>query len=198
MAADEENADSSGELAVSIAAFTALYAVSAVPLAWLDEFTSYMAPPVPWRWLISTLVLASGLVLLSAIDLRDYRLPDMLTLPLAAAGVAAAWWIGDSPYEWHAASAFIAFGLLAGLALLYRRVRGRDGLGLGDAKLLAASGAWLGAQALPAVLLVACGAALVGLFVANWRPGGISGSTRIPFGPFLAFGTWALWLYGGA
>ena len=82
--------------------------------------------------------------------------------------------------------------------MLYSRVRGRDGLGLGDAKLFAASGAWLGLEGLPAVLLVACGAAIVALLVMAWRSQALSATTRIPFGPFLAFGTWIVWLYGAS
>ena len=80
--------------------------------------------------------------------------------------------------------------------MLYSRLRGRDGLGLGDAKLFAASGAWLGLEGLPAVLLVACGAAIVALLVDGLAIAGLSATTRIPFGPFLAFGTWIVWLYG--
>jgi leader peptidase (prepilin peptidase)/N-methyltransferase len=69
-------------------------------------------------------------------------------------------------------------------------------MGLGDAKLLAASGAWLGAEGLPGVLLWASGSALVGILIARWRGETLSASTRVPFGPFLAFGTWLVWVYG--
>ena len=53
--------------------------------------------------------------------------------------------------------------------MLYRYLRGWDGLGLGDAKLFASSDAWLSLEGLPAVLLLACGAAIVGLLVVAWR-----------------------------
>jgi leader peptidase (prepilin peptidase)/N-methyltransferase len=100
-----------------------------------------------------------------------------------------------SPW-WQAASAATGFVLLAAAAVLYAKLRGEPGLGLGDAKLLAASGAWLGAQALPSVLLWACGSAILGLLLRAWRSGSLSGKSRVPFGPFLAFGTWLVWLYG--
>jgi leader peptidase (prepilin peptidase) / N-methyltransferase len=90
----------------------------------------------------------------------------------------------------------LGFASLTGIAMLYRRVRGRDGLGLGDAKLFAASGAGLGLEGLPAVLLVVCGAAIVALLVMAWRSQALSAATRIPFGPLSAFGTWIVWLYG--
>ena len=69
-------------------------------------------------------------------------------------------------------------------------------MGLGDAKLLAASGAWLGAGALPTVLLWATGSALVCVLVASRRNPALTGASRLPFGPFLAFGIWLVWLYG--
>src|SRR5262249_20153377 len=146
-------------------------------------------------WLVTSVVLALPLAILSAIDLRDHRLPDILTLPLAAAGLIAPFTAAATLW-WHAASAVIGFVALAGVAATYRYLRGRDGLGLGDAKLFAASGAWLGAEALPLVLVWACGAAIVGVLIVSVRWREMSSATRVPFGPFLAFGTWMVWLYG--
>jgi leader peptidase (prepilin peptidase)/N-methyltransferase len=159
------------------------------------------APAMLWRALqpsalVASTLLAGTLGLLSAIDVRDYRLPDALTMPLAAFGLLVAWWMQASPVWWHAASAVVGFGALAALAEAYRHLRGRDGLGLGDAKLLAASGAWLGVEGLPTVLLWASGSAIVAVLVSRWHSGTFLSDTRIPFGPFLAFGTWLVWLYG--
>ena len=151
---------------------------------------------VPVAWLLASVVLGLPLAALSAIDVREYRLPDALTLPLAAAGVLVSWWLAPASLWWTIASMVIGFVVLAGFGMLYRYVRGREGLGLGDAKLFAASGAWLGLEGLPGVLLVACVAAILALLGAAWRSQ-ISAATRVPFGPFLAFGTWIIWLYGG-
>ncbi len=177
-------------LALSTLAFVGLYAALALPVLWRQEASV--------AWLLASIGLALALSALSAVDLREYRLPDVLTLPLAVAGVLASWWIGLASPWWAIGSAAIGFALLAGVAMLYSRLRGRDGLGLGDAKLFAASGAWLGLEGLPAVLLVACGAAIVALLVMAWRSQALSATTRIPFGPFLAFGTWIVWLYGAS
>lgn len=177
-------------LVLSTLAFAGFYAALALPTLWRQEASL--------AWLLASVGLALALAALSAVDLRDYRLPDVLTLPLAAAGVLASWWLGFASPWWAIASAVIGFALLSGVAMLYSRVRGRDGLGLGDAKLFAASGAWLGLEGLPAVLLVACGAAIVALLVMAWRSQALSATTRIPFGPFLAFGTWIVWLYSAA
>lgn len=169
-------------------------------LAFLSAF-GLLAAPRLWQHaasvhdLAASCVLAGTLAVSSAIDVREHRLPDALTLPLAGLGLAVSALSGGQVW-WFALSAMLGFVLLAGIAHVYRRVRGRAGLGLGDAKLMAASGAWLGADALPTVLLWAAMSALLCALLAHWRGHTVTGATRLPFGPFLAFATWLVWLYG--
>jgi len=170
------------------AAFLALYALFAVP------FLLHAGGEL--KLIALSGVLALALAVLSAIDLSTYRLPDWLTLPLAGFGLLATPIVLEVQPWWQIASAALGFALMAGVALIYRKLRGRAGLGLGDAKLLAAAGAWLGAEALPSVLLWACGAAILALLLRGWRTGALSPEMPIPFGPFLAFGIWLVWLYG--
>jgi leader peptidase (prepilin peptidase) / N-methyltransferase len=77
-------------------------------------------------------------------------------------------------------------------------MRGQAGLGLGDAKLFAAAGAWAGLEGLASVLLYGSLAALV--WAGFWAIRGheVSRTTRLAFGPFLAIGLWWVWLYGPA
>jgi leader peptidase (prepilin peptidase)/N-methyltransferase len=136
------------------------------------------------------------LLALGWIDLRSWLLPDALTLPLIIAGLAAAILFHPDQLTDRALGAALGYLSLMAIAALYRRLRGREGLGGGDAKLLAASGAWLGAAALPQVILLAALSALAaaaGLRLAGVRLGFHS---ALPFGPFLAFATWVLWLAG--
>ena len=97
---------------------------------------------------------------------------------------------------WHAEAALLGFLTLYGLAAFYRHFRNKDGLGLGDAKLLAAAGAWVGIDGLPSVLLISSGVAVVGVLLAQLIGTKVTRDTRIPFGPFMAFGLWIVWLYG--
>lgn len=170
------------------AAFLGLYALVAAPFALQEGFEL--------EGVLLSSVLAVALAALSAIDLHAYRLPDALTLPLTVLGVAGTPLVMETSLWWQAASALLGFAVLAGVAFAYAKLRGRPGLGLGDAKLLAAAGAWLGMQALPSVLLLACASALLGLLIRGWRTGSLSATSRVPFGPFLAFGIWLVWLYG--
>jgi leader peptidase (prepilin peptidase)/N-methyltransferase len=135
-------------------------------------------------------VLGAALVAIAVIDFRTYRIPDWLSLPLVAAGLA--WSTLAEPQRWgaHLVGAALGYGSLAGFGALYFRLRRREGLGLGDAKLFAAGGAWLGWQALPLVLAVAAVAGLVfALATRRWLP-----TAPIAFGPWLALGIWLGWL----
>jgi leader peptidase (prepilin peptidase) / N-methyltransferase len=170
------------------AAFLGLYALLAAPFLFQEG--------LEFELLLLSSVLALALAVLSAIDLITYRLPDLITLPLTALGLIATPLLLEASAWWQVASAGLGFALMAGVAFAYTKLRGRPGLGLGDAKLLAAAGAWLGAEALPSVLLWACGSALLALLLRAWRTGALSAQARVPFGPFLAFGTWLVWLYG--
>lgn len=144
-------------------------------------------------WLDS--LLGWWLLVLASIDLRRWILPDSLTLPLAVAGLAEAAIFEPKALLPRALGAVIGFLSLFALAFLYRRLRGREGLGLGDAKLFAASGAWLGAKALPSVLFAAAAGGLAAaLLLATRRRVGLQ--TPLPFGPFLALATWLVWLFG--
>lgn len=131
---------------------------------------------------------------LAWIDWDHLFLPDAITLPLVVAGLLATWWMAPEALTGHAIGAAAGYAAFRGVALAYRAWRGRDGLGQGDAKLLAAAGAWLGWEALPDIVLVA---ALLGLAFAGaraFRDGGLDASERLPFGPCLAVALWLCWL----
>jgi leader peptidase (prepilin peptidase) / N-methyltransferase len=136
------------------------------------------------------------LLALAWIDADYMILPDVLTLPLVLAGLAAAFLFDPENIFGHAAGAAAGYLLLRLVEILYRRLRGRDGLGEGDAKLFAASGAWIGWWGLGDVLLIAAVAGL-GLALADVARGrALAAHAAIPFGPCLAFATWLVWLYG--
>ena len=141
---------------------------------------------------------ALGWTLLAAswIDWEHMRLPDALTLPLILMGLAATWWLAPDDLAAHALAAGLGFLAFRGIALAYRRLRGRDGLGQGDAKLLAAGGAWLGPEALSWVILAGALCGLLLALAASLRGARLRPDTAIPFGPCLAAGIWLLWLWG--
>jgi leader peptidase (prepilin peptidase)/N-methyltransferase len=138
-----------------------------------------------------------GWTLLTAawIDLRTMILPDVLTLPLLVAGLIITAAISPDALADHALAAVLGYLALFATARGYRRLRGREGLGLGDAKLLAALGAWLGLSGLPIVLVLAACSGLLAAGLATLFGRRVTAATAIPFGPFLAATGWLTWLY---
>lgn len=152
-----------------------------------------------WAWLaqpgpqaLAGALLGWQLLLLAVLDAEHFWLPRVLTVPLIATGLA----LGAAPLPDRAIGAAAGYLALALIAWSYHRLRGREGLGGGDAWMLAGAGAWVGWIALPTVLLWACAAGL-SLVAASMLVGRrMAADARLPFGVFLALGTWLAWLYG--
>ena len=136
------------------------------------------------------------LLALGWIDWNTYLLPDLLTLPLLLAGLFLTLLMDPEVLTDHSLAACLAYLSLAAIALAYRRLRGREGLGGGDAKLLAAAGAWCGLAALPFIIL---GSAVIGLLALGGMAvagRGVTGTTKLPFGPCIALAFWLAWIHG--
>ena len=137
-------------------------------------------------------VLGWMLLTLAVLDWRHFWLPDALTLPLAFLGLTLGMWATDVVLIDRIIGAAVGYGALLAIALAYRALRGRDGLGLGDAKLLGALGAWFGWQALPFILLIA---AVTGLLVMVVTGRARDRTARVPLGTFLALAALPGWCF---
>ena len=157
-----------------------------------------MACALRFGWsgaLLFALLLTWALTALAVIDLRTQLLPDVITLPLLWLGLLAA--IGGTFAKPPAAIIGAVAGYLSLWAVyhVFRWVTGKEGMGHGDFKLLAALGAWFGWKALPMiVLLSSIAGATVGLGLILLRKH--DRNVPIPFGPFLALAGWIV-LMGG-
>jgi leader peptidase (prepilin peptidase)/N-methyltransferase len=148
-------------------------------------------------WLAwATAGLGWALLALAVIDVRHMLLPDALTLPLIPAGLLLAGLGDPGRILDHAIGAAAGFLLVVLLRLAYRALRGREGMGLGDAKLLAGAGAWLSWQGLPSVVLLGAAGGLCWALLQALRSGRLDRRAPLPFGPFLAAAWWLVWLYG--
>jgi leader peptidase (prepilin peptidase)/N-methyltransferase len=160
--------------------------------AMLVGVTSFLAHMLPLG--LATALLGWWLLLVALLDLEHQWLPDRLTLPLIPLGLVVAWTGLGPPLVERLAGAATGWGALTLIALGYRALRGRDGLGGGDPKLLGAIGAWVGGFHLPFVLL---GAGIVGLasvLLMRARGQEVAATTRLPLGTFLALAGWPIWL----
>jgi leader peptidase (prepilin peptidase)/N-methyltransferase len=148
--------------------------------------------PADGPWLVAVL-LGAFLVALTAFDIEWMRLPDVLTFPLIAIGLLKAGvWEGQWLSGW--AGTVIGYSFIYLVAWIWRRSGRGEAIGMGDAKLLAAAGAWFGPLALAPVLLVASLSGLLIAFVSGAYKAEASISAKIPFGPFIGIGMWAAWL----
>jgi len=176
------------------AAVSTRYILIELAAAGLGVWAGLASPD--WVAALITAVLGWQLLLIAFIDGENFWLPDELTLPLAATGLAASAWLAQGWPVDQMIGLGLGFGLLWLLAWLYRQVRGREGLGGGDPFLFAGAGAWVGWIGLPSVLLWACAVGF-SLILAKLLLGrSVQSTDRLPFGTFLCLGVWLVWLYG--
>jgi len=149
----------------------------------------HAAPSYPILILIGWWLLA-----LAVIDWQHFLLPDVLTFPLIGAGLAFAAWQDMGTFPDYLIGAVAGYLSLFLIAKGYNAVRGIDGLGLGDAKLFAAIGAWLGWTNLPLTLLIASTLALIGAGIGGRVSGDFNRMTRIPLGTYLCLAFWIMLL----
>ena len=166
----------------------------------VELFTGIVSAFLAWRFgwgpaLAAALVFAWALIAASAIDIDTQLLPDRITLPLLWLGLLA------NVFGLFVDLRSAVLGAVGGYLLLwcvywgFKLLAGKEGMGFGDFKLLAALGAWTGWQTLPLILLVSAGAGTVIGVVLIWASGK-GRDTRIPFGPYLAAGGLVALLWG--
>jgi leader peptidase (prepilin peptidase)/N-methyltransferase len=159
-------------------------ACSALTCSWTHSTYAYFFLDLSLGW---------ALLSLAAIDATILRLPDVFTIPLAIVGLALAGPMAAS-FDERLAGVVLGVSSLAGVDRLYARLRHRTGLGLGDAKLFGAAGAWLGWRALPETLLIACGGGLAWIAVRILVRGRNTVTAPVPFGAPLCLAIWLVWL----
>jgi leader peptidase (prepilin peptidase)/N-methyltransferase len=173
----------------------------------IELLTAVFTGIVAWRfgfgWEAGAAILMTwALIAISVIDIDHQIIPDSISLPLIWAGLFLSLFHEAAGAEmlFVDAKTAIAGGLAGYLSLwsiyhLFRLLTGKEGMGYGDFKLLAALGAWLGWQMLPLIILLSAvvGAAVgVSLIVFKRH----DRSVPIPFGPYLAAAGWIAMLYG--
>lgn len=148
------------------------------------------------EWGLS-LGLISVLGTLIVYDLTRYRLPQVVTLPLILCGLVFTYQTASSDIYLHLAATLAGYALILALHLYWRVFRGQDGIGMGDARLVAAAGAWFGPLWLPIFLTLGSSLGIVSVFLAR----GLTAQNRsadelaIPFGPALCLAFWIIWVF---
>lgn len=140
------------------------------------------------------IILLAGLCALSWVDIKTFRLPNALTYPLVVFGVGSSVVLPSLYIE--ASLIGLAAGYFSFVAIekTFKALAQKNGLGRGDAKLLAVGGAWCGWFGLPYIILIASFCGLVFAFMPSQKAKLEKTSSPIPFGPFLSFGIAMIWL----
>ncbi|MCX8749751.1 prepilin peptidase [Snodgrassella sp. B3088] len=160
----------------------------------VELLTGLAFAAVVWRYDVTPvaaggLVLTAALITLTFIDADTQLLPDQITLPLLWLGLLFNWYsefVSLSAAIWGAVAGYMS---LWSLFWLFKLITGKDGMGYGDFKLLAALGAWMGAAALPLIVFIA---AIVGIIASLILK--VARSQPMAFGPALAISGWIVWM----
>ena len=156
----------------------------------------------PMKVALVSCLLGWTMLAIAVVDARRFIIPDLLSLPSIPAGLLASGRLLE-PSVAEIVRIDHVIGMLAGglglwlVRAAYFRVRQREGLGLGDVKLAAVAGAWIGWQSLSDVILLAAALALslvMALGLVRGRE--LSAAARVPFGCFLAPSIWLVWALG--
>ncbi|MBR0551351.1 prepilin peptidase [Stakelama marina] len=134
------------------------------------------------------------LLMLAALDLRAFWLPNLLTGALALGGLATGLIGLAPPIEDRLIGGVAGFVVLWAVAALYRNVRGRHGLGGGDAKLMGGIGLWLGWHDLALLLFAASMIGLAAALILRLRRGRLSATDQLPLGTLLALAAFPCWM----
>jgi leader peptidase (prepilin peptidase)/N-methyltransferase len=146
--------------------------------------------------LVLTVLLGWTLLALAVMDARSLFLSDALTLPLIPLGLVVITALDPGGIWDSIAGVVVGAAMMSALAWAYLRYRHREGLGLGDVKLAAAAGAWVGLQGLGTVILWAVMVNAAMLAIVALKGERLTADTPVPLGTGLAAGLWLTWLYG--
>lgn len=167
-----------GSLVIEAAAI----GVALIAVYWTEPPVSLLAAGLGWL-----------LLLMAAIDFENLILPDVLVVALAGGAFIDMLVSGAPNSADRFLGAIIGGGVFWGIALGYEALRGRVGLGFGDVKFVIAAGLWLGWQKLP-MMIVLAGIFGIGQALFQARKRGVTTTTVIPLGTWMALALWVIWL----
>lgn len=166
----------------------------------IELLSALLAAACFWRFgmsyaMLGALIFSWSLLVASSIDIAEYFIPDIITLPLLWLGlVANAFSLYTSPSS-AILGAVVSYLLFWSIAKLFLLMRKKEGLGYGDFKLLAMLAAWLGIASIVSIILLASLSGLLMSLLLMYNKK-IKVSDQIPFGPFLAIAGWYTLMFG--
>ena len=134
------------------------------------------------------LILSLAFIIIFFIDLKHFIIPDVITFPLMALGFIKSFIPNLDPlfpyYVLSLIGGVFGYGIIWGIIFFYKQVKKKEGMGLGDAKLLAVIGFWFGLDAVPFIIFLSSTIALISV-APDLIKKSKKMSTQIPFGPYI-------------
>ncbi len=134
------------------------------------------------------IILSLGFIIIFFIDLKHFIIPDVITFPLMALGFIKSFIPNLDPLFPYFVLSLIGgvfgYGIIWGIIFFYKQVKKKEGMGLGDAKLLAVIGFWFGLDAVPFIIFLSSTIALISV-APDLIKKSKKMSTQIPFGPYI-------------
>ena len=134
------------------------------------------------------IILSLGFIIIFFIDLKHFIIPDIITFPLMALGFIKSFIPNLDPifpyYVLSLIGGVFGYGIIWGIIFFYKQVKKKEGMGLGDAKLLAVIGFWFGLDAVPFIIFLSSTIALISV-APDLIKKSKKMSTQIPFGPYI-------------
>ena len=147
---------------------------------------------------ILLIILFLSFLIIFFIDLKHYIIPDVLTFPMMALGFFKSFDPNLSPifpnYINSLLGGIIGYGIIWLLIIFYKKIRNKEGMGLGDAKLLAVIGFWFGWISIPFVIFLSSVTALI-IVTPDLLKKSKKLTSEIPFGPYIIIGTFIYLLF---
>ena len=135
------------------------------------------------------IILSLGFIIIFFIDLKHFIIPDVITFPLMALGFIKSFIPNLDPlfpyYVLSLIGGVFGYGIIWGIIFFYKQVKKKEGMGLGDAKLLAVIGFWFGLDAVPFIIFLSSTIALISV-APDLIKKSKKMSTQIPFGPYIS------------
>jgi len=143
-----------------------------------------------WQQLVLAVTLAPFLIWISVKDMQVFEIPDLATCAVAMIGVVNLWVRTPHLLVTNVGVGLVVMGVFWAVGSLYFAATGRDGLGIGDAKLLGAGALLLGPWKVPELILISSVGGILGYGVSALRSS--DNTEGIPFGPFIAYSVFIL------
>ena len=140
-----------------------------------------------------SILFATCLALASIIDWKHGIIPDIVNLLILLVGVVMVVRLAPANWPHHFIGGILGYAIIRIIEIVYKKLRKRDGIGQGDAKMFGAIGVWVAWSGLPFVMLIASVLSILIVLVTNLATG--KPKNQLAFAPGIALGSWTVWLF---